>query len=110
MTIVNKMTKYHLYSMRLDTPLTPVIKNQFVQFFKDLEVKYYIIGQTELKKDSGKPHFHVVSKISLSENKVRKEFKNYFNLLPCLQDSNGFSCAMKKKDKKCILLAPKKYK
>lgn len=104
------MKNLHLYTMRLDCPLSAPIKKQFKEFFNIMGCKQWLIGITEKKKESGKEHFHVVCKIAYSENKVRKEFKKHFSILPIWNDPNNWSCSMKKKEQKCILKFPKKFK
>lgn len=96
--------------MRLDCPLSPPIKMELCSFFKAMGCKQWLIGCEEKKKDSGKIHFHVACYLKQSENKVKKEFKYHIKSFPTWEDSNSFSCCMKKKEKKCILKNKKKYK
>lgn len=102
--------KLKLYTMRMDCPLTTPIKNDYLNFFKLMECKTWLIGCEEAKKDTGKIHFHVVAYMKQSENTVRKKFKNIISSFPTWGDPNSFSCAIKKKENKSILEKKKKYK
>lgn len=102
--------KNHLYSLRIDLPLTAPLKILLSTLFKSLGVKKWLLGNTEYKKDSNKEHFHGIFYSSYSENKVKKEFKHHLSSLPIWDDTNNYSCCMKKKEGKCIMINSKKYK
>lgn len=104
------MVKQHLYSLRIDTLLDTPTRKLLHIFFKSIGSKWWLIGNQELKKDSGKKHFHGVFKSHYSENKVKKEFKIQLKSLPIWDDPNNFSCCLKKKEGKSIMLNSKKYK